>query len=142
MLAFLLSPTRRPVGDTRVFCRGRRWPRRQGRRQWLSPPSDASRPLWSQGRACPPCFPHSCLRKVDAVLLPHMHSFLFRYKETCEREKGRGGEDGFPGGSDSKESACNARDLGSVPGLRRSPGEGNGYSLQYSCLENSMDRGV
>ena len=58
------------------------------------------------------------------------------------KEKGRGGEDGFPGGSDGKESACNARDLGSVPGLRRSPGEGNGYSLQYSCLENSMDRGV
>ena len=68
-----------------------------------------------------------------------MHSFLFRYKETCEREKGRGGEDGFPGGSDSKESACNARDLGSVPGLRRSPGEGNGYSLQCSGLENSTD---
>ena len=42
---------------------------------------------------------------------------------------------GFPGGSDGKESACNA-DLGSVPQLGRSPGEGNGYSLQYSCLEN------
>ena len=46
------------------------------------------------------------------------------------------------GGSEGKESACNARDLGSVPGLERSPREGNGYSLQYSCLENSMDRGV
>ena len=45
---------------------------------------------------------------------------------------------GFPGGSDGKESACNAGDLGSVPGLGRSPGEGNGYPLQY-CLENSMD---
>ena len=45
----------------------------------------------------------------------------------------------FPGGSGGKESACNAGDLGSIPGLRRSPGEGNGYSLQYSCLENSMD---
>jgi len=51
-------------------------------------------------------------------------------------------EDGFPGGSDGKESASKTRDLGSVPGLRRSPGEGNSYSLQYSCLENSMDRGV
>ena len=51
-------------------------------------------------------------------------------------------EDGFPGGSDGKESACSARDLGSVPGLRRSPGGGNSYSLQYSCLENSMDRGI
>ena len=46
---------------------------------------------------------------------------------------------GFPGGSDGKESACNARDLGSVPGLGRSPGEGKGYPLQYSGLENSMD---
>ena len=46
---------------------------------------------------------------------------------------------GFPGGSDGKESACNAGDLGLVPGLGRSPGEGNGYQLQYSGLENSMD---
>ena len=46
---------------------------------------------------------------------------------------------GFPGGSDGKDSACNAGDPGSVPGLGRSPGEGNSYSLQYSCLENSMD---
>ena len=44
-----------------------------------------------------------------------------------------------PGGSDGKESACSARDPGSVPGLGRSPGEGNGYPLQYSDLENSMD---
>ena len=47
---------------------------------------------------------------------------------------------GFPSGSDGKESACNAGDLGSIPGLERSPGEGNGYPLQYSCLENPMDR--
>ena len=47
-----------------------------------------------------------------------------------------------PGGSDSKESARNAGDLGSVPGVRRSPGERNGYPLQYSCLENAMDRGA
>ena len=46
---------------------------------------------------------------------------------------------GFPDGSDSKESACNARDLGSIPGLGRSPGEGNGNPLQYSGLENSVD---
>ena len=42
----------------------------------------------------------------------------------------------FPGGSDGKESTCNTGDLGSVPGLGRSPGEENGYLLQYSCLEN------
>ena len=47
---------------------------------------------------------------------------------------------GFPDGSDGKESACNVSDLGSIPGLGRSPGEGNGYPLQDSCLENSMDR--
>ena len=46
---------------------------------------------------------------------------------------------GFPGGSAGKESACNAGDLGLIPGLGRSPGEGKGYSLQYSGLENSMD---
>ena len=46
---------------------------------------------------------------------------------------------GFPGGSADKESACNARDLGSIPGLGRAPGEGKGYPLQYPSLENSMD---
>ena len=46
------------------------------------------------------------------------------------------------GGSDCKESACNAGDPGSIPGLRRYPGEGNGYPLQYSFLENFMDRGA
>ena len=46
---------------------------------------------------------------------------------------------GFPGGSADKESACNAGDLASIPGLGRSPGEGKGYPLQYSGLENSMD---
>ena len=50
--------------------------------------------------------------------------------------------EGFPGGSEVKTSACNAGDLGSIPGLGRSPGEGNGSSLQYSCLENPMDGGA
>ena len=49
---------------------------------------------------------------------------------------------GFPGSSDGKESACNAGDLGSIPGSGRSPGEGNGNPLQDSCLENPMDRGA
>ena len=48
----------------------------------------------------------------------------------------------FPGDSDGKESACNAGDLALIPGLGRSPGEGNGYPLHYSCLENPMDRGA
>ena len=49
---------------------------------------------------------------------------------------------GFSGGSDGKESACSAGDTGSIPGSGRSPGEGNGNPFQYSCLENSMDRGA
>ena len=49
---------------------------------------------------------------------------------------------GFPGGSDGKESACNEGDPGSIPGSGRSPGEGNGNTLQYPCLENPMDRGA
>ena len=57
---------------------------------------------------------------------PHLHENL-RYSFS------------FPGGSISKESACNAEDLGSIPGLRRSPGEGKGYPLQYSGLENFTD---
>ena len=48
----------------------------------------------------------------------------------------------FPGGSEDKASACNAGDLGSIPGLERSPGEGNGNRFQYSYLENPMDRGA
>ena len=49
---------------------------------------------------------------------------------------------GFPGGSDGKESACNVRDLGWIPGSGRSLGGGNGNALQYSGLENAMDRGA
>ena len=49
---------------------------------------------------------------------------------------------GIPGGSDGKASVYNAGDLGSIPGLGRSPGEGKGNPFQYSCLENPMDRGA
>ena len=64
-----------------------------------------------------------------------MSSFLCNPRFlTCKR--------GFPGGSDGKESACNAGDLGSIPGLDRSPEEGNGYPLQYCCLENPTNKGV
>ena len=49
---------------------------------------------------------------------------------------------GFPGGLNSQESTCNVRDLGSIPGVRRFSREGNGYPLQRSCLENSVDRGA
>ena len=49
---------------------------------------------------------------------------------------------GFPGGSDGKESSCNVGDLGLIPGWGKSPGEGHGNPLQYSCLDNPMDRGA
>ena len=49
---------------------------------------------------------------------------------------------GFPAGSESRESACNVEDQGAIPVLERFPGEGNGYPLQYPCLENFTDRGA
>ena len=58
---------------------------------------------------------------------------IYKYNILLRRPRG------FPGGSDSKDSS--AGELGSVTGLGRCPGEGSGYVLQYSCLENSMDRG-
>ena len=61
----------------------------------------------------------------------------------CLRKTGQGmGGWSFPDGSDYKESDCNAADRGSIPGLGRSPEEGDGNPLQYSCLEKSMDRGA
>ena len=64
--------------------------------------------------------------------------FFFFWFEVSELVK----LEDFPGGSDSKESAYNEGDPGSIPGLGRYPGEGNGNPLQYSCLENTMDGGT
>ena len=66
---------------------------------------------------------HMCTRYTHT----HTHTYTYKYG-------------GFPGCSDDKESASSEGDPGSIPGLGRSPGEGNGYPLQYSCLGNSMDR--
>ena len=68
-------------------------------------------------------------------ILTCVHTYAYKYIIICICKH-------FPGGSDGKESACNTGDLGLIPELGRSPGEGNGYPLQYSCLENSMDRGA
>ena len=71
--------------------------------------------------------------------------FFLIVKETHTHTHTHTHTQGFPGGASGKESAYNAGvtgDLGSIPGSGRSPGEGNGYSLQYSCLENSVDRGA
>ena len=70
------------------------------------------------------------------VFIGHIRYMKLSIKYTAINRRG------FPGGSDGKESACNAGDLGSIPGLGRSPGGENGNPLQYSCLENSMDRGT
>ena len=65
--------------------------------------------------------------------------YLKQSKQEREIEDSSGSNStGFPGGSEGKVSVCNAGDLGSIPGLGRSPGEGQGYPLQYSGLENSM----
>ena len=63
-----------------------------------------------------------------------------RFKQLLIRDGSR--YEGFPGSSDGKESTHNSRDSGSIPGLARSPGEGHGNPLQYSCLKNPMDRGI
>ena len=62
-----------------------------------------------------------------------------RLKKKCKKVAAKLG---FPGGSQVKASDCNTGDLGSIPGLGRTPGEGNGNPLQYSCLENPMDGGA
>ena len=74
-----------------------------------------------------------CLSYVWQKTFPKLSSFFFTL---CIEFWG------FPGGSDGKESACNVGGLSLTPGLGRYPGEGNGHPLQYSCLENPMDRGV
>ena len=66
------------------------------------------------------------------------HAKFGRFEKQAECYTSRDLED-FPGGSEGKASAFNAGDLGSIPGWGRSPGEGNGNPLQYSCLENLMD---
>ena len=82
------------------------------------------------------------------VFFPPLPDFCFSDSFTgfssaiCSLDAGNGQDFGFPGGSDGKESASNEGDLGSSPGLGRSPGEENGYPLQYGCLENSTDRGA
>ena len=71
------------------------------------------------------------IEMVTKYSMVYIHCFFFRALYCIFWD--------FPGGSDSKASAYNMGDLGLIPGLGRSPGEGNGNPLQYSCLENSMD---
>ena len=83
-------------------------------------------------------------RRISDVLVSWSHLSVFSFDSTFSRFEVYQSYlyIGFPSNSDSKASACNARDLGSIPVLGRFPGEGNGNQLQYSCWENSMDRGA
>ena len=69
-------------------------------------------------------------------------SYRLNFQSSNRRLPGPFGRPASPGSSNGKESAHNAGDLGSIPGSGRSPGEGNGSPLQYSCLENPVDRGA
>ena len=107
------SPLTCTAGVVRVW-----FPRRQPLVQTL-PPGDFS------GKSLPRCFTH--------LWITHHNSTLLAQFECTHFPKG------FPRDSAGKASACDVGDLGSLPGLGRSPGEGKGYPLQYSDLENSMD---
>ena len=76
--------------------------------------------------------------KKCVVLYPLLHVSVYLFFSYCSNC----GFTGFPGGSDGKESACSVGDPGLIPESGRSPEEGNGFPLQNSCLENSMDRGA
>ena len=82
---------------------------------------------------------HSATRKKEILPLnSNMDGLRGHYAEWNKLDRGRD----FPGSSVGKETACSAEDLGSIPGSRRAPGEGNSNPLQCSCLENPMDRGA
>ena len=125
------------------------------RTQWRENPRETPLPP-KPGSACI----HRTCKLITLILSIYIQNtklkldiFFKRKKDEREGSKGKHQrvphflhqqkwDQGFPGGSDGKESACNAGDLGSIPGLGRSPGEGNGNPLQYSCLESPMDRGA
>ena len=94
--------------------------------------------LTVEGRGGQSLTPYSKPRKMQetASLSPCFRKWSLGFDRGYRQQKG------FPGGSDCKESACSSGDLGSLPGLGDSPGEGNSDPLQYSCLGNSMDRGA
>ena len=100
------------------------------------------------------CYPMDCglpgssvhrisqARVLEWVAISFSRESSLPSDQNCDSHTGRWILNHFPGGLDGKASAYDAGDLGSVPGLGRSPGEGNGNPLQYSCLENPMDQGV
>ena len=126
-------------------CRGARSPRLQPSAQVTVNKSISShvllRHMWLRSTGC------FGTRFLQAMSLSETQEGSEDQK--CPRTRGpwshvelSGATEGFPGGSDGKESVCNAGDPRSIPRSGRSPGEGNGNLLQCSCLENSMDRGA
>ena len=95
-------------------------------------------------RNCHTVFHSSCTILCWIVLFKWVNfiTYEFHFKKTVIQNRCSTNPQGFRDGSDVKESACNAGDQGSIPGLGRSLGEGYGHPFQYSCLENSMDRGA
>ena len=107
----------------------------------------SSRNQWCYLTNSPPAAPFSfCLPSFPAsgfgIRWQKYWSFSISPSNEYSVFIGVGNFIGFPGDSDGKESACTAGDLALIPESGRSPGQGNGYPLQYSCLENSMDRGA
>ena len=105
-------------------------------------------PLWIMGSTwmgfsgCPLQWKQS-LNHWTTREVPESTEFLYTNNKLSEKEIGKTIPFmGFPGGSDGKESSCNAGDLGLIPLLGRSPGGGHSNPLRYSCLENPMDRGA
>ena len=84
----------------------------------------------------------SCSLQREFLTVYKSNGSVYSITETQKKNKILFENRGFSGGSNSKESACNAGDPDLLPGLGRSPGEGDGYPLQYSCLENPMDKGA
>ena len=120
-------------------CLGRREAVWQGSSPYLPLSSSVAHPPVTPVRSSPlegrddlwlTCNP---LNMVNMMRCQLWHIIWWRWYDVTFRD--------FSGGSEVKASACNAGDLGSIPGLGRTPGEGNGNPLQYSCLENPMDRG-
>ena len=108
-----------------------------------SEPSDHQSSLSAEAeRATTSCFQTSQNQSTSLGLWLKLSFFIVSQRRSYSFEPGYIFWLGFPGGSAVKNSTINAGDLGSLPGSRRSPGEGNGNPLQYSCLENPTDRGA
>ena len=128
-------------GSGRIRVRRRR--QKGGRPQEMVFKDTWASHLWDESLLTKPCFYlyHQIRDHVKQLLMISGWDVTLQILEFC-RAHGFIETLDFPGGSEVKASAWNAGDRGSIPGLGRSPGEGNGNTLQYSCLENPMEGGA